>query len=244
VSNELTTQLQGFENHDFTVKDLESIEKFKEKGMIGLASLQDTDIHRMMQLYLDGKNYRQIATLLQKDKTTILFLSQKLDWPTMRKEYLEELIATLKDKVVESKLHDQEFLLHLSLAYRKKIGKNIDKYLKTDNAEFADKIDGKDISTYLKIADMLHNLSLSDLGNPKEKSLVSLNGMGEGVTITKTGANSVEITPKGPSAVSNKLKMFADLKREQEKIKESPQKVHDISIQEQTSNKESTENEE
>lgn len=229
---------------DFTMKDLEQIEKFKENGLIGLHTLKDSDVERCMSLYLDGKTYRQIAQVTQINKTVILFLSNKFKWFELRREYLDELQATLKEKVMESKLQSQEFLLHLVLAYQKKIGKNIDRYLKTDNEEFADKVDAKDLGALLKVMELLHKLNGENLGNPNnDKSLVGINGMGEGMTITKTGANTVEITPK-VSPFRDKLKQFADMKREQEKASQPPPKqAHDIDLKSLTENKKEEKNE-
>lgn len=214
---------------DFTFKDLEAVDKFKENGMVGLHTLKDTDCERCMALYLDGKSYRQIAQVTKINKTVILFLAAKFKWYELRKEYLDELQATLKDKVMEAKLQDGEFLMHLSLAYRKKIGKNVNDYLRTDNAEFADRIDSRDITAYMKIIELIHRLNNENIGNPSDKSLVGLNGLGEGVTITKTGNNSVEITPKSP--FSNKLKDFAEYKRNLERENQpEPKKPHDIVV--------------
>ncbi len=211
---------------DFTMKDLQAIEKFKENGMLGLHTITDVDVERSMALYMDGKSYRQIAQVLKINKTVILFLAHKFKWFELRQDYLDELHATLKDKVTESKLQSQEFLLELVLAYQKKVGKNVHQYLRTDNADFFDKIDSKDINTVLKVMELLHKFSAENAGMG-DKSLVSLNGLAEGVTITKTGSNSVEITPKSP--FSNKLKAFADMKREAEKAAQQPQnQSHDI----------------
>lgn len=221
---------------DFTMKDLETIEKFKENGLLGLHTLKDIDVERSMALYLDGKSYRQIASVLKIKKEVILFLANKFKWFELRRDYLDELHATMKDKIIDSKLQSQEFLLELVLAYQKKISRNIHQYLRTDNAEFADKVDVKDVNTLLKVMDVLHKLDVKDFGSG-DKSMVGLNGIGEGMTITKTGANSVEITPKTPSPFSSKLKAFADMKREQEKANQPPPKTHDIIVE--TQNKES-----
>jgi hypothetical protein len=238
VSDNKDTQVAVIPFADFTMKDLEAVNKFKEEGMLGLHTVKDTDCERAMALYLDGKTYRQVANVLKVNKTIVLFLAHKFKWFELRKEYLDELHATLKEKVLESKLQSQEFLLHLTLAYQKKIGKNIDQYLRTDNEDYYDKIDGKDISTLLKVIELLHRLNSENLGNPNgDKSLVGLNGLGEGVTITKTGNNSVEITPRAPSPFSSKLKQFAELKRQQEKDSQSADKKSDDIIVE-TSNKE------
>lgn len=239
--SDIPTQLANLEAHDFTPKDLEAIQKFKDKGMLGLATLLDTDIHRMMQLYLDGKSYKEIADLLHRDKPTILFLAQKLDWPTMRKDYLNELVTTLKDKVTESKIQSQKFLLNLSQAYQKKLGRNINDFMRTDDVSHFNCIDPKDISSYLKIVEMLHRLNNENLGHSNDKPLVGISGMGEGMTITKTGANTVEITPGPPTVMKSKLKEWADLQRQQEKKADNV--PHDINTQEQTTNEKGNENE-
>lgn len=225
--------LSVIQNSDFTMKDLELIEQFKEDGMLGLHTLTDIDVERMMNLYMDGKSYRQIAVLLKKNKTIILFLAHKFKWFELRAEYLDELHATLKNKIVEAKLQDQEFLLHLSLAYKKKIGKNIDQYLRTDNSEFYDQINNRDLGTLMKVMEMLHKLNSENLG--EKPPLVGLSGMGEGVTITKTGTHSVEITPK-QSPFASKLKQFAELKREQDK-QEAAEKSNDINKESDKPNK-------
>jgi len=236
-------QLVVVPHADFTMKDLEAIEKFKEDGMLGLHTLVETDVERMMGLYMDGKTYRQIAQVTKKNKTVILFLANKFKWFELRKEYLDELQATLKDKVLESKLQSQEFLLELVLAYQKKISKNIHQYLRTDDEKFADNVDNRDIATILKIMELLHKLNVENAGSVnKDAALVGLNGLGEGMTITKVGNNSVEITPKSP--FSSKLKQFADMKREQERAAEAPQKpVHDITSETLTKKESKNENE-
>jgi hypothetical protein len=229
--------------HDFTIKDLKQIETFKEQGLLGLHTLKDTDVERAMALYLDGKTYRQISTVLKIDKTVILFLAHKFSWFELRKEYLDELHATIKEKVLESKLQSQEFLLHVQTALQQKITRDIDKYFRTGDDKFIDEINGKHLVSYLKVREAIYSLdSEHSKLNQSDKSLISLNGMGEGVNITRTGANSVEITPKGPSPFSSKLKAFADLKREQEKEKQAPPKpAHDITNE--TQNAQNHENE-
>ena len=213
---------------DFTMKDLKAIEEFKDGGLLGLAQLSDVEVEKCMALYIDGKTYRQIASILKINKPTILYLADRFKWFELRQEYLEELSSTLPQKIVESKLQSQEFFLKLISAYQKKINKNIDKYLKTNDEQWHDNIDAKDLSAVVKITELLYKLSNESIGNPNDKSMVSLNGLSEGVTITKTGENSIEISP-AKSQFSSKLKQFADLKRQQEKENQPEPKVsHDI----------------
>jgi hypothetical protein len=227
MSENLPVKSSDNPNGDFTLKDLEKIEAFKEKGMLGLATLEPTHVERAMSLYIDGKSYRQIANVLKVDRTILLFLSKKFSWYELRQDYLSELVATLKTKVVESKLQSQEFLLHVQLALQKKIGKDIDKFFRTGDDKFIDEVDSKHLASYLKITETIHKLDTDNKLNQSDKSLVSLNGLAEGVNITRTGTNSVEITPKSP--FSSKLKAFADMKRQEEMKNSAPPKpVHDI----------------
>lgn len=229
MSENLPVKSSDNPNGDFTMKDLEKIERFKENGLHGLHNLDPLHVERAMSMYIDGKSYRQIANCLKVDRTIIMFLSQKFKWIELRTDYLSELYETMKSKVLDSKLQSQEFLLHLTLAYQKKIGRDVDKYLRTDDVKHLESVDNKDLSSLLKIIELLHRLNAETYGTAQgDKALVSLNGMvGEGITLTKTGTNSVDITPKSP--FSNKLKAFADMKRQQEKENlPTPKEVHDI----------------
>jgi len=224
-------EIAALPTDDFTMKDLDLIRKFKDSGMLGLHTMKDTDIERAMSLYLDGRSYREIASVLKINKSVILFLSHKAKWYELRREYLDELQATIKDKVVEAKLRSQDFFLELKLAYEKKISKNIHQYLRTDDSAFFDKIDKKDIDVIVKITDILQRLS-SETAPLSDRSLVALNGMGEGVSITRTGNNSVEITPKEPSLFSSKLKAMAEMKREMERQNQpAPKPIKEVVVE-------------
>jgi hypothetical protein len=194
--------------HDFTLEDLEKIEKFKNGGMLQLANVTENDIKRMMDMYLSGRTYRQISRIMSSDKSMIMYLSQKLDWYGMRKTYIEELGLILRDKVPESKLQSQEFLLKLQSTFERKIGRKMDRYLRTDDESVANAIDLKEIDKYLKIVETINRLN-SDKSFG-ERPMVGLNP-GEGMTIQKIGENRIEITPT--SGIQTRLKEFADLKR-------------------------------
>jgi len=225
---------------DFTVKDLETIDKFKENGLLGLHTITEVDVERCMGLYVDGKSYRQIANITKIKKDVILFLAHKFSWFDLRQDYLAELQATMKEKILDAKLQNQEFLFDLIMAYRKKLGKNINKYLKSDNEEWIDKVDSKDMSVIFKCMELLEKLNAEtyDASKNNESLGTVLNDLGDGMTITKTVSNTVEITPKSP--FSSKLKSMADFKRQQEKESQSPPKTfHDIEVQTSTTVKES-----
>lgn len=230
--------------HDFTQEDLERIEKFKEGGCLGLAKLTDVDITRMMDHYLNGKSYREISKTLRIDRTTILYLSQKLNWFGMRKAYIEELGLTIRDRVLEAKLRSQEFLLGISFMLERKIGRTVEQYLRTESESDAVKINLKEVDKYLKIVDGIHRLQANL--NPVDGTPQPLVGVnpGAGVNIRKIGENEIEITPSDPAnsgAVKSRLRKWADLKRDAEN-QEISKKRDDIRKGEVTPNGEEVQN--
>ena len=174
----------------------------------------------MLEMYLSGKTYRQIATTMSIKKEIVLYMSYKFNWFELRQDYLVDLESSMRGRVLEAKIVNQDFLLQLQAMWQKKIGSKISKYLATDNEEFANEIDLKEVDKYLKTVELLQKLA-SEGKNPADSTrpMVGVNA-GDGVTIVKTGENSIEITPKS-KAIGDALKMFADSRREEEK---KPQK--------------------
>ena len=212
---------------DFTEADIKAIEAFEADGCPGLANIDDVNLTRMLELYLSGKTYRQISVILRVPKPVILYMSHKFKWLEMRTEYLAELEFTIRNRVLDAKLASQDFLLQIMHLYQKKIGSKLNKYLSTDNEDFANAIDLKEVDKYLKTVDMLHKLTSEGKGSDG-KPAVGLN-LGEGtVTIKKVGPNEVEITPKD-KAVASILKQHADFRRNMQKGNISS----DITIKEQ-----------
>lgn len=199
---------------DLTDKDLAKIEAFKDAGLPGIYGVSQQQVERIMDLYFDGKPFVQISRILKIDKTLIMYMSQKYKWFQARREYHEELEASMRSRLVESKLVSQDFLLQLTGLYQKKISKQVTSFLATDDVKHADAIDPKEVAQLLKLMEMLHKLA-SDGSGSKAVSPVSL-GLGDGVTIRKTSDNSVEITPKSAS-VAETLRQLADAQRANDK---------------------------
>jgi hypothetical protein len=202
---------------DLSPKDRLLVDEFKEHGMPGLAAVDEVSISRIMDLYLSGKTYRQISQIVRVNKILIMYLSLRFNWFGLRAEFIHELEMNMRQKVLESKLESQDFLLQLGHMFRKKIGHNLQRYLQTDDTKFANDIDLKEVDRYIKIMETLHKL-----GNDvrEGKPIVGLN-MGDGVTITKKGNNEIEITPK-QKGIREALRQFADMRREEEASSRKP----------------------
>ncbi len=199
---------------DISDDGMKKVQKYTEAGLPGIGKVDDQKLARMTDLYLSGKTYDQIANICRTDKVIVMYLSHKLNWFTMRREYMIELEEQMKRRVVEAKLVSQDFLLQLTQMWQKKIGQKINRYLATDNEEFADQINLKELDRYLKTIELLQK----SISEPKgEKGpLVGINVGGEGATITRKGDNEIEVTPK-QKAIGDVLKQYADLRRKEEK---------------------------
>lgn len=204
---------------DFTEFDLKAIQRFEDEGMPGLFTIADSDVQRMMELYLHGKTYREISQITNKPKALVLALSKKLDWYPKRVEYLRDLSENMAQRVIEAKIVSQDFLLQLKHVFEKKISAKIQAYLRTGDEAYVTAIDPKEIDKYIKTLETLGKMT--EVAKPKSsgKPTVGINP-GEGVTITKVDENTLEITPK-EKATGSALAQLANLRRQAEENKSS-----------------------
>ncbi len=220
-----TLQIAEEPKTDLSAKDLVKINQFIEEGMPGIGKIDEAKMHRIMDLYLSGKTYTDIANIVRVNRTTILYLSNKFNWPSVRHDYLAELETSMKGRVLESKAASQDHMLRIIHMFEKRHGDKINQYLASGDEDIINSIDLKEMDRYLKVVDMLHSMH-ADPKSPKGP-MVGINP-GEGVTIKKTGENSVEITPNiKDKTVGSMLKKFADSRRKEEENSKLPKK-HDI----------------
>jgi hypothetical protein len=210
---------------DLTVDDRQSINKFIEAGMPGLGAVNEATLARMMDLYLEGKLHRQIARTVRVEKVLVMYLADKFNWYQLRREYLHELELTIRNRLLESKIVSQDFLLQLTQVWQKKIGSQITEYLRTGDENHANNINLKEIDKYLKTIEMLHKITAEGAPKKPMAPAVGLN-LGDGVTVKKVGDNEVEITPKSKT-IGDVLKQFADSRRKESEIKSDIKKKGD-----------------
>lgn len=202
---------------DLTALDLAKIERFVANGSPGFNLSDEAKITQMMDLYLSGKTYSQIARITRCPKELVMVYSQRLNWYPLKLEYQEELMNSMRGRIVAAKMQSQDFLLQLSQMWQKKIGKKMDQYMSTGDESHADSISLKEIDKYLKTLETLNKLTAE--GGPKgDKPLVGVN-VGDGVSITKQQDGSVEITPKAKT-IGSMLETLANQRREAEAAKQ------------------------
>lgn len=197
---------------DLSKASMQKVKSYMQSGLPGIGIVDDLRLAKMMELYLAGKTYDQISNIAQVNRTIVMYLSYKLNWCETRKNYMVELSEHIKRRILDAKLTSQDFLLQLQQTYEKKIGSKINRYLVTENEEHIDKINLKELDRYLKIVELLQK-TISEV--PKDKGpLIGIN-LGDGATVTRSGDNQIEITPK-QKAIGDVLKYYADLRREEE----------------------------
>lgn len=202
---------------DITESEMSKINKFIEDGLPGIATINETQLYRMYEMYLTGSTYSQIAVNLGLKKIFVLYLAHSNDWYGSKKEYLNEIQEKIKNRVVESKLRSQEFMLLLVQAWQKKISKNLNKFLATNDEEHMERVDLKEVAQLMKAIEIVNDLDNTGKDSKGKNPAVGIN-VGNGVTIEKSGNNKISITPN-KSSIGDILKQYADASREEEKNK-------------------------
>jgi antitoxin component of MazEF toxin-antitoxin module len=223
---------------DLSDYDLRAVQEYEDSGLPNISKIDDPTLYRMLELYLGGHTYRQISSTLNIKKVTIMYLSHKYKWYDAKREHLAELQEHMKNRIAEAKLMSQDFLLLLTQAWQKRIGRQLRAYLATDNPEHANQIDLKEVNQLMKTIELINALDSEGKDSKGKTPAVGLN-LGDGVTIEKSGENKITITPK-EKTIGDMLKKFADNRREEES-KNKP-RVHDINNKELKENTNTGEN--
>lgn len=226
MSNELTT----VKDTDLSELELDKIRSYMEAGLPGIGDINNTQLHRMIELYMSGSTYTQIAHTMEVKRVVVTYLAHINHWYLTKREGLNEIQEKIKLRVLDSKLRNQEFRLLLIQAWQKKIGKSLTKYLSTNDEEHINEIDLKEVAQLMKAmewADSLDDSGSKDKGGSKPGAGVHIN-IGAGASIEKTGDNKLNITPKEPS-IGDMLASIANTQRAEQKLKEDLTKKPDIS---------------
>jgi hypothetical protein len=214
MANELTVaQVVGT---DMVASEIQKVNEYIEKGLPGIAEVTDVDLHRMLNLYLNGSTYTQISNMLRIKKDIILYLAHHSGWYNKKIECINEIQEKIKNRIMESKIKNKEFVLLAAQALRQKIGGKMSAYLASGIDTHMEEIDNKELIQLMKTIEIIEGLDSTGKKNGKTPA-VGIN-IGEGVTVERTGDDKVSITPK-ENSVGDYLKEFADRQREIERNK-------------------------
>lgn len=185
----MTTELGALA--ELTVKDRQKLQKFIEDGLPGIATIEDSKIHTMFEMYLAGNTFSQISSYMRVKKEIVIFLSHKLSWFESKMEHLEDIQDSLGKRLTEDRIRSKDFALFVAQNWRRLVTGKLGEYLRTGNEALLQGIDLKEMEKYNKLVDSLHNAPKA----PQAKvPAVGIN-VGAGVTITKKDDQTVEVTP-------------------------------------------------
>lgn len=201
---------------DIPDHEMIKVKRYIEDGMPGLVSITESKIYQMIDLYMTGSTYTQIASTLELKKVIVMYLAYNQSWYMVKREYLLEVQEKIKNRVLDSKLRSQEFMLTLVQAWQKKIGKKLTRYLSTNDVQHMEALDLKEIAQLMKAIEIVNDLDNNGKTSSGKNPAIGLNLGPEGVTVEKTGHNTISITPKERS-VGDILKQYANSNREKEK---------------------------
>jgi hypothetical protein len=204
---------------DISDWEREKLQEWIEQGKPDVLTLTDDNLGRAMELYLSGKTYREISQICNVRKVIIMYMSDRYNWFAMKEEILNEMDKTQKARVEESKVRSTDFMLKMAHAFQKKMGKNVDKYLATDNEEYLNMIDKEQFSKLMKVLELLHR---GDAPKSPGSPAVNINMNMGNANISKAADGSVDISSTKEKTVAAKLKEMADAKRAEERALKAP----------------------
>jgi hypothetical protein len=200
---------------DMTASEIAKVEKYKEEGLPELADVTNAELYRMLDLYLSGSTYTQIASILRMKKAIVLYLAHQNNWFESKQEYLNEIQEKIKARVVDAKLRNQEFTMLLVQAYQKRLSEKLHRYLQTGDGANMDTLNLKEVAQLMKAMEMINDSDGTGKSISGKPSPIGLN-LGAGVIIEKTGEDQISITPK-ETTVGSLLQKMADEQRRKEK---------------------------
>lgn len=210
---------------DISEKEMTKITEYIEKGLPGIGDITSSNIFQMLDLYLSGSTYTQIADILRIKQVVVLYLAHTNNWYAVKEEYINESLENIKNQVVHSKLKSQEWMLLLVQAYQKRLGSKLKRYLSTNDETVMDSLDLKEVGQLMKAIELVNDLDSTGKSS-SGKSPIGLN-IGDGVTMERDGDNKITITPKS-ATIGELLKQHADANRQAEKDKELEKSKYDI----------------
>jgi hypothetical protein len=198
---------------DISDYDRVKIDAWIGEGKPGIATLTDEHLARAMEMYIGGRSYREISQTLNIQKVIIQYIADRYGWTTMKDEILDEMDLTLKARVADSKIRSTDLLLKMSHALQKKVSKNIDKYLSTDNEQYLQAINKEQFAQLMKVIEALHRTDAPKIPT----SAVNINMNMGNANISKLPDGSVDITGTKEKTVAAKLKEMADARRAEDR---------------------------
>ena len=197
---------------DFNYEEELALEKFVEKDMPGLTSVEDDTIADLFSMYMKGKSYSELANSLKVKKPIILCLSKQHDWYNKKMNYLTNIQDNIESKLIQTKIESLNFLTDIVGVYHKvmaeKIVEGLAKGKKPD--EF---LDAKELTIYFRALEAIEKTMpkqpKDNQGNP-----MTVNIHGNAKTKVSSDGKTLEIESGDTGSI---LKALAELTKNNKK---------------------------
>lgn len=152
--------------NDMSLKDMKSIEKYRENGCPGLVKITDADVVKVLNLYMSGLTYSEISRNLKIKKDIILYLSHRNNWFQKRLDKIEDISHSLLDKIAQSKKETANTLALANTTLSKYVSEKLQNYIATGDPKFIEDMDDKVLSSLIKSNEALDRLLKGNGGVP------------------------------------------------------------------------------
>jgi len=208
---------EGTVSSDMTESEVALVKKFIDQGLPRIAEITEDQMVRMLDLYLKGNTYTQIAHMLRLQRVYVLYFAYKANWEQMKVEYLNEVQEKIKNRVIESKLRSKEFILLAIQSWQQKLGDKFTAFIATSDERHLEGLDFREVNSLLKLIEMINEMDGAGQGKDGKTSPVGINLGSNGVILEKLSDNSMSVTPKDAPDMGDLLQRLADERRSKEK---------------------------
>jgi len=194
----------------FTEKEQEKILKYMDDGLPNIIKLNDVNLARMQDMFMEGFSYAEISNRIRVKIEGVLYCAYKYKWPEIKNKKLDEIGGQLEEKYRTAKLESASFISEMIQAWHEYYRGIIETYRSTKDRSVMDSMDLKHIDKYFKAVELLDKMMSKQQSS--EKPVISLP---EGGTVTSSG-NTLTITPE-VKETSEILRLLAELNKSNNK---------------------------
>jgi len=203
-ASEIDTDL----NHE---EDL-ALEKFIEKDMPGLTSVEDDKIGELFSMYMKGKSYAELASSLKVKKPIILFLSKQNDWYRKKMNYLTSIQDNIESKLLQTKIESLNFLTDIVGVYHKVMAEKIVEGL-AQGKKPAEFLDAKELTVYFRALEAIEKTMPKQPRDPSGNPM-TVNIVGNAKTKVSDDGKTLEIESGDTGSI---LKALAEMTKTNKK---------------------------
>lgn len=195
---------------ELTIPQFNLTKEYIESGKHPLAP--DT-VASLFQLYLNGSSFEEIHRLNRVyPLASICWAAVKYDWETQKIQYIRELQANIRDKVIKAQLETTELLSTMLSAANKKNADPLRKYLQTGDAtELKDSLNIQNLTQLLKIVEGLQKL-VQPGESTQQKAVVDINISNGNSTVTAPSDEQARNESVDPSIAAQALALLTKKK--------------------------------